>query len=84
MMMKNKTIVVLVAVAALACMAGVVFAAPSTSNSITFLSYGAWRVHPGWDQLIAGFEKANNANVTIVYAPPAQIYDKLVTMLTSM
>jgi multiple sugar transport system substrate-binding protein len=83
MMMKNKTIVVLVAVAALACMAGVVFAAPSTSNSITFLSYGAWRVHPGWDQLIAGFEKANNANVTIVYAPPAQIYDKLVTMLSA-
>ncbi len=53
------------------------------SNSLTFLSYGAWRVHPGWDEMIKGFETKYGASVTIIYAPPAQIYNKLVTTLAA-
>lgn len=53
------------------------------SNSLTFLSYGAWRVHPGWDEMIKGFEAEYGASVTIIYAPPAQIYNKLVTTLAA-
>jgi multiple sugar transport system substrate-binding protein len=79
--MKFKTIVAIIVGAVLVCGAGVAYAAPS--KGITFLSYGAWRVHPGWDQLISGFDKANKTDTTIVYAPPASIYDKLVTMLSA-
>lgn len=51
------------------------------AEELTFLSYGAWRVHPGWDDIITGFEEETGIPVTIIYAPPQQIYDKLVAML---
>lgn len=53
----------------------------SAYDSITFMTYGAWRVHPGWNELISGFEKSTGIDIELIYAPPKQIQDKVVATL---
>jgi multiple sugar transport system substrate-binding protein len=73
----RKCSMILCAVLALVLVCGTIVSA----ETITFLTYGAWRVHPGWDRLFTAFEESTGISIELIYAPPQQIYDKVVATL---